>query len=260
MNKRALVIALLLATLAAALLVLYVQRFEQEASGGERVQVLMAIQAIPRGEIIQDEMIAVREIPLAYVEDRSVKASERDKVVGLRVGHNVNAQQTLFWTDLAIASDERRDLSSLIQPGSRAVSVRAKSGDKSYALIRPGDYVDVIANLPGDTGDKRQAVVLLQRVLVLAVGLETAPQALIDDKDKSGNREMVLTLSVGIQEAQLLSLAIEKGSLRVALRNPEDQRVVQGLPDLSSTALTDTQVRAKVGRKRGGGPVRLEAQ
>lgn len=261
MNRRALVIAFALAAIGAVLLVIYLQRFEQEASGGERVQVLVAIKPIAIGQVIRDDMLAVRDIPIAYVEDRAVKASERAKVVGLRVGNKVQAQEELFWTDLAIASDERRDLSSLIQPGNRAVSIRAQSGDKSYALIRPGDYVDVIGNLPSDSGSARTSVVLLQRVLVLAVGLETAPQGVAEQPDKSSpaSRDMVLTLNVGLQEAQLLSLAVEKGTLTVALRNPEDQRIVQGVVDMSSTALTNEEVRAKVQTVRRG-PIRLEAE
>ncbi len=260
MNRRALLIAAVLAALGAVLLVLYLQRFEQEASGGERVHVLMAIKPIKAGETIKDDMLAVRDIPLAYVEDRAVRESERPKVVGLRVGNKVQAQETLFWTDLAIASDEQRDLSSLVQPGNRAMFVRAKNGDKSFALIRPGDYVDVIGNMPADTGQNHQAVVLLQRVLVLAVGLETARQSV---PDKSGNgspetRDMVLTLSVGLQQAQLLSLAVEKGTLTVALRNPDDQRIVQGIPDMSSSALTDEKVRQTV-QSVHRGPVRLES-
>jgi pilus assembly protein CpaB len=70
------------------------------------------------------------------------------------------------------------------------------------------------------------------------------------------SREMILTLSLNLQEAQLLALAVEKGRLSVALRNPDDQRVVEGIPDMSSTALTDTEVRRAVQEIRKG-PVRL---
>lgn len=261
MNRRALLIAAVLAALGAVLLLLYLQRFEEEASGGERVKVLMAIKPIKAGQVISDDMLAVQSIPLAYVEDRAVRASERAKVVGLRVGNKVQAQETLFWTDLAIASDEQRDLSSLVQPGSRAMSIHAQSDDKSYALIRPGDYVDVIGNLPVEADHTHQSVVLLQRVLVLAVGLETAPQALVDNNssDSRRNRDMLLTLSVGLREAQLLSLAVEKGRLTVALRNPDDQRIVEGIPDMSSNALAKPELRSKV-QKAHVGPVRLETK
>ncbi len=260
MSKRALLIALIVAMLGTVLMLLYVRRFEQQASGGERVELLVAIKPIERGLVITDDMLAVREVPLAYVEDRAVKATERAKVIGLRVGNNIQSQQTIMWTDMAIAADERRDLSSLVQPGSRAVSVRARSGDKSYALLRPGDYVDVIAITPGTESDKRNAAVLLQKVLVLAVGLETAPEGIVDPKERtrSKNRDMVLTLSLHLEEAQLIALALEKGYISVALRNPDDQRVAEGIPDMSSTALSDTNARGKLQNARIG-PIRLKA-
>jgi pilus assembly protein CpaB len=263
MNRRALIVSVVFAALGALLLMLYVKRFEEEASGGERVRVLMAVKPLESGAVIAEDALAVREIPIAYVEDRFVKAVEKSKVVGLRLGTKIEAQQSLLWTDLAIAADERRDLSALVQSGSRAVTIRADRGDKSFAMIRPGDYVDVIANIPArEDAEKRNAVVLIQRVLVLAVGLETAPQ--IIDTSQSV-REMVLTLSVNLPEAQLLSLAQEssKGQLMVALRNPEDPRVTEGIPEMSSTALQDKETIRRVQnvRNRGGdAPVRLEAK
>jgi pilus assembly protein CpaB len=262
MNKRALIISIVFAALGALLLMLYVKRFEEEASGGERVRVLMAVKPLEENAVIEEEALAVREIPIAYVEDRFIKAVEKSKVVGLKLGNKIEAQQTLLWTDLAIAADERRDLSALVQIGSRAVTIRADRGDKSYAMIRPGDYVDVIATIPEkEDADKRNAVVLIQRVLVLAVGLETAPQILDTTQTI---REMVLTLSVNLPEAQLLSLAqVGKSELMVALRRPDDPQVSIGIPEMSSTTLQDKErLRAVQSvRTRGGdGPVRLEAK
>jgi len=44
------------------------------------------------------------------VESRAVRAVERERVLGLRLGLSLETEQTLFWTDLEIASLERRDL------------------------------------------------------------------------------------------------------------------------------------------------------
>ena len=259
MNRRALLIALLLAVMGGTLLVFYVRRFEQEASGGEKVRLLATKKTIERWQVITEDALGVREVPMAYVEERAIKAADLSKVVGLRVGMTLAAQQTLMWSDLSVASDERRDLSSLVQPGNRAMSIRATSDDKSHALIRPGDYVDVIATMAQAGGsDQRSAIVLLQRVLVLAVGLETVPEQTID-KQNATHRELMLTLSVNLQEVQMLALAVEKGKLSVALRNPDDQRVVEGIPDMPASALIDRAAREKVQSIRRSGPVRLES-
>ena len=131
---------------------------------------------IERGKPITEDVIAVREIPLAYVDDRAIRETEKNKILGLKVGNTVKEQQLLLWSDLT-ATDERKDLSALVLPGYRAVSIKAARDDTSIALIRPGDYVDVIGVLGADAAvnEAKNAVVLLQRVLVLATGTDTSP-------------------------------------------------------------------------------------
>lgn len=258
MNRRALLVALVLAAMGASLLFFYVRRFEQEASGGERVRLLATVKPLERGAVITEDTISAREVPQAYVEDRAIKFIDRQKIIGLKVGSGLAAQQTLMWSDLAVANDERRDLSSLIQPGNRAMAVKASGDDKSFALIHPGDYVDVIATMGAvDKSDAKTAIVLLQRVLVLAVGLDTEARTTAEG-GKTNARDLILSLSVNLQEAQLLALAVDKGKLNVALRNPSDPRVVAGIPDMLSTALTDTKVRSEVQTLRQKGPVKIE--
>lgn len=260
MNRRALVIAIIISLVGATLLAIYLRRFEEEASGGEPVKLLVAVKPIEGGVQITDEMLATRVVPRAYVEDRAVLESERAKVIGLRIGHTVQAQQTLMWTDLAIAMEKGRNLSSLIQPGMRAVTVRTKGNeDKSFALIRPGDRIDVVATMPGEKKeDQRSSIVLLQNVLVLAVGGDTGGDG-TEQKGAHQQMDMLLSLSLNVPEAQLLALATEKGTLTVALRNPDDVRVTEGMSDLNSSALSDSKRRGEVQSVRRAGPVKIES-
>lgn len=260
MNRRALVIALIVSLVGAALLAIYIRRFEEEASGGEPVKLLVAVKPIEAGALITDEMLATRAVPRAYVEDRAVLDTERAKIIGLRVGHTVQAQQTMMWTDLAIAMEKGRSLSSLIQPGMRAVTVKTKNNeDKGFALIRPGDRIDVIATMPGEKqAEVRSSIVLLQNVLVLAVGGDTGADT-TDKPTSQQQMEMILSLSLTVPEAQLLALATEKGAITVAIRNPDDVRVTEGMSDLSSSALSDTKRRGEVQNARRTGPVKIES-
>ena len=261
MNRRALVIAFIVSILGAALLALYIRRFEEEASGGEPVKLLVAVKPIEAGSLITDEMLATRVVPKAYVEDRAVLEAEKAKVIGLRVGHTVQAQQTVMWTDLAIAMEKGRSLSSLIQPDKRAVTVRTKGNeDKGFALIRPGDRIDVIATMPGEKqSDARSSIVLLQNILVLAVGGDTGSDPL-EKQERETRMDLVLSLSLTVPEAQLLALATEKGVLTVALRNPDDVRVTEGLSDINSSALGDSKRRGEVQKTGRTGPVKIETQ
>jgi len=249
MKLRPILLGVLAALLGIVLQVLYMRRFEQEASGGSKIELLVAAQAIERGQPVTAQHLAVRAVPQAYVDDRAVRAVDRDKILNLRAVSKVPALQTLAWTDVIASTDDQRDLSTLVQPGNRAMPIRVQYED-SLQLIRPGDFVDVI----GTDADGKAASVLLQRVLVLAAGLDTTIERSTDKKPAL--RSSLLTLSVSLQEAQLLTLAQAVTRLVVILRNSNDPRVVESPPDVSRAQLWDPVARTAVqsGNHR---PIRL---
>jgi pilus assembly protein CpaB len=259
MNRRPLAIALFLAACATALLVVYLRRFEREVSGGPPVRVLTLVKAVERGAVLRDGDLATRDIPLAYVEDRAVRSTERAKVLGLEARAALQPQQTLLWSDLAITT-EARELSALVQSGKRGVTVRAAGFDDSpgSALIHPGDYVDVIVTSVGP-GEPREAAsaVLLQRVLVLAVGEQTGPTP-IDTLAHARQQERPLTLSLSLAEAQRLALASERGHLSVAVRNAADPAVQADVPDVRASSLFAPVITPPPSAPRAGvGPIAL---
>jgi pilus assembly protein CpaB len=256
MNRRALVISLVVGILGLCLMLLYQHRFELEAAGGEKVKLLVVVKRVDRGKPILDDALGTREVPMAYVDERSIRESDKSRVLGLRVGTTIRENQLLMWTDLATASDDRKDLSSLVLPGYRAASIRVGANDGSLSLVRPGDYVDVIGVLGGGDGP-RSSVVLLQRVLVLASGSDTSPDAV--DNRNTRFSELTLTLSVTLQEAQLLTLASEKGRLSVAVRHPDDQQRSAKAPDISSDSLLRPEQRTGIVRGGPALPVNITA-
>jgi pilus assembly protein CpaB len=256
LRRRVLLAALLVAAAGATSLWVYLRRFEQELSGGPRIPVLVALELLERGTALTEEQLAVREIPQSYVEERFVRAVDRPRVLGLRLANSLRPQQTLLWTDLAVSAHEQRHLSALIPVGNRAMSVRFGGPEPGLSLIRPGDYADIIADLPAPDRAVRAAVVLLQRVLVLAVGARTEARAA--PSETNAYEQASLTLSVTLRQAQLLSLAAEQGRLSVVLRNPDDPRTSSDVADVTSAALHDSAARA-VGQRAASGPVRLES-
>jgi pilus assembly protein CpaB len=252
LSRRLLLIATTLGVSGVLLLALYVRRYEIETSGGERVQLLTVLSAIPRGTVLTDDMLGVREVPVSYVEARAIKASELSKVRGLHTALELDPQDCLQWSDLAIDVADR-DLSSLVQPGNRAITVEARQN----SLIQPGDYVDVLASFTSRNGQDYAAttVVLLQRVLVLAVGHETQRQqfqfqAAADKARGPFQGARNLTLSVELEEAQMVALADKNGELSVALRGGTDPAVQDGLPDLTTSNLLDQAARANAKRAK----------
>ena len=79
MDRRALLIALVVALLGVVLLVLYTKRFEREASGGDKVKLLVTLKPIERGKPITEELLSTKEVPQAYVEDRAIKEVEKSR-------------------------------------------------------------------------------------------------------------------------------------------------------------------------------------
>jgi pilus assembly protein CpaB len=252
-SRRLLLISVLLAAAGAGLLALYLHSFETEVSGGERVQLLAVIKPIPRGSVLQNDMLGIREVPVSYVEQRAVKAAELSKVRGVRTAIDLDPQDSLLWTDLAIAVEDR-DLSSLVQPGNRAFTIETRrngSSASSTEMIRPGDYVDVLATFSGNGSSTatRATKVLLQRVLVLAVGNETQRQAFQGTTEKGApKRSSMLTLSLKLDEAQMVAEASEEGDLSVVLRGASDPTVLEGLPDVTPQNLVEAAMKANRNR------------
>lgn len=256
MNRRALGIAVLFAILGVFLLLLYQRRFETEASGGERVIVLTATKDIEPGTVIGDDMIGDRPVPIAYTEDRAIKAGERQRLIGLRATTRVRAQQVILWTDILSSGEERKDLSSLVRPGYVAFPIRIAREDGSVALVRPGDYVDVFGVLSASqNSDKTTAVLLMNRVLVLASGTDTSP--IRDDNRPGYANDNSVTLSVSTRDAQILALAGTRGRLSVAVRRADDTREAN-VTDLTSDQLLNIQRARSSAQAAPSGPQALK--
>lgn len=230
MNLKALIVAAVFAVLALASLAMYTRRLEVEASGGERVAVLMVAKPAKKDSTLSEANLSAREIPIAYVDDRVVRASDKAKVIGVRVEKDLEPQQALLWSDVAVSGYEDRHLSQLVQPGSRALTLNIAQNYMSVQLLRPGDYVDIVGVV--QEGPRPQSVVLLQKVLVLAVGENTMPYR-EPGAAVSSRVEQLLTISVTLQESQAVALAAQKGPVIAVLRSPDDQSVSDRLPAIS---------------------------
>ena len=247
MNFRAIIVSLVVGALTVLLLSLYIRRLEVETSGGNPVSVVAAVKPLDPGTVIAPDMLSFKTVPQAYVDSRFIRKADLSRIIGLRVETPVKPQQTVMWTDLAVTSDDRRQLSITVQPGMRAVGIRAANDDAHFALIRPGDRVDVVASLPAPNNDKdRISVLVVQNILVLAVGLDTGGRELLGAAPSGQRSDQMLTLSVNPQQLQQVSLASERGKLTIGLRNPKDTRAIDQLIDMPSNQLLSSPDRPRV--------------
>lgn len=200
-----------LALLGTLLIGLHVRRVEEELSGGPRVPVLAVRASLARGTVLDPEMLTVREVPIAYVDQRALRASELEHAIGLRLSVPVDAAETLMRTDLSVGTEERA-VSAIVAAGKRAHSALV-IGTGAGQLVRPGDYVDVFAG----------TALLLQKVLVLAVGTNTQRDGV------AGEDAHLLTFSLTTEQSSLLKSNESRG-ISTVVRNAEDDQVILDLP------------------------------
>lgn len=238
MYKLAIIVSLVLGVTGVGLLYAYVHRFEVEKSGGPPVAVLVVAEGVKRDALLVESALSVREVPAAYVDSRAVRASDLKRIVGVTTVNTLEPGQTLTWTDVAVGGGERRSLSSLVQPGFRAFNLKTRPEATSFDLVEPGDRVDLISTVTGMSG-QRTTSLLLQNVLVLAVGSNTGDEAPGPRATRPADqrREQVLTLSLKVENAQLLALSLDKGPVSVAVRNPDDVRLIEAAADVGQAAV-----------------------
>lgn len=251
MHRNAILAAAGTALAGLVMLFLYMQRFEEEASGGVPIEVLVARQDIPVGTTITQDMLVRRELPSSYVEERRhILASEAARVVGVRVVSGVMGNESILWTDLALATEQRRDLSGLVRNGMRAITIRADVSDSFGGLLRPGDRVDALLTTQRESREY-VTLPLLQNLLVLASGRDTgAPRRPGERRRTRSGSISQVTLSVTLEQAAVLALAQEQGELTLALRNPDDIAILDGLPETTTADIIEPERRARVQRRR----------
>jgi pilus assembly protein CpaB len=248
-TRKAIIAAAISGVAGLVMLLLYMQRFEQEASGGPPVQVLVATRDIPLGAAISQDMLGLRPLPQSYVEDRHIPASEAQRIIGVRVTSGVRGGESLMWTDLATTSDQGRDLSALVRNGMRAITNRADVSATFGGLLRAGDRVDALLTVERDTRD-HVTIPLLQNLLVLASGRDTgAPVRPGERRRSSSSTVNQVTLSVTLEQAAVLALAQEQGHVTLALRNPDDIAVVENAPETTTADIIEPTRRAQIQRR-----------
>ena len=125
------------------------------------------------------------------------------------------------------APGQRGSLSSLIEEGKRAVTVRVDDIRGVGGFILPSDRVDVVLiRSEGTSGSQSYSDVILQSVKVLAVD-----QLINDRPEQASVIAKAVTLEVTAEEAQKILVATNIGKLSLILRqavdgNPEAGRRV----------------------------------
>jgi pilus assembly protein CpaB len=189
-------------------------------------KVVVAARDIQLGSPLTPDMVRSVDWPSSSLPDGAIRdEKELDSRV---VKTSLLRGEPILETKLAPVGT-KGGLSSLINEGKRAITVKVNEviGVAGFAL--PGNHVDVMVNTKDDA-DKPISKIVLEQILVLAVAQEA-------NRDETKPKVVsAVTLEVTPDQAEKLDLARSIGQLSLVLRNQLDK----------DPALTDGARRAEL--------------
>jgi pilus assembly protein CpaB len=238
---------------------LYLRSLAAEARGGAPVTVLVAAAPIRAGEPVDEARLGTREVPAGFVDARAVPAERLPDVLGLELAVELEPGVVLAWTDFTERADpSAEDLARLVGPGERAMAIPVDGSLSLGGMLRPGHRVDILGTFQrGERRGERVTVTLLQNVTVLATGRAVRGAGVAEEA-----RYRTVTLSVGMEESQLLAFATTQGSLSLVLRGQQDLEIVRDVPEKGMDDVWEAERRSALQERsrRPGGIERLQAR
>ena len=187
--------------------------------------------------------------PGALIREDGISA---DEALEGRLARNIAEGEPIMNSAL-LGQTKGNLVAASLEPGQRAIAIEVNASSMVGGFIGPGDFVDVILTYRDSVRteddnpevqkmialnlDKIATETILQNVKVLAVDqLAQRPE---DDKIKVGK---TVTLAVGAQDAERLSLARELGELNLVLRGVGDNAAFEKKwPTVSDSRLTSVR-------------------
>ncbi|QSX29652.1 Flp pilus assembly protein CpaB [Shewanella cyperi] len=183
-------------------------------AAAETQSVVTLTAQVPMGTILERKHLALAAVPESVIPKGAVRTIEdaEGKVVNQKL-----YEGEVLRTERLTKKGEGSTLASLIQPQMRAVTIRVNDVVGVAGFLLPGNRVDVI-NLYKSDGFKTDVV--LSNVKILAID-----QRASNDENKPVLVRAV-TLELSLEQAEILMIAEGRGSLQLALRNPNDEAQV----------------------------------
>jgi len=244
----ALMLALILGLAAAA----YAASWLQQQSASNTLQVIVAKRDLQMGTRLQPDMLQT----LAWPKTAAIQGplTSLDEAVGRVIRVPVLQGEPLLQSKLA-AVGEKGGLSSVLESGQRAVTVKVNEimGVAGFAL--PGNFVDVMVNTP-DSLNQPISKIVIERIRVLAVAQDVSTN---ESKPRVVN---AVTLQVTPQQAEQIDLARSVGTLSLVLRGHSDNMPVQTvgarkldlLPQVAAAVVVATANKTAQPRPRASRP------
>lgn len=202
-----------------ALVYRYVDATRPDAAAPVLVDVVIARAPIPARTTLTREHLTTRQVPQAYVGRGELNSL--DEVVGQVTTVALAEGESVLRSKLGNPQTPTA-LAFRIPPGRRAITIKVSETSGVGGFPEPGDLVDVLATFAKEIGGVDKTRLVLESAPVLAAGARTETR----DSLKDVKPLTSLTLAVTPDEAARLTLAEERGSLRVLLRPARPEQPV----------------------------------
>ena len=201
----------------------------------KKIAVIGVNKDIPSGTALTMQDIGGLEVVENAVKDHAVRTEDILLLINRKTVRALQKDSPVFWTDIEGGDPNVRGLAGDIKPRMRAISVNVSGAASVSGMVKPNDHIDVLGtfSFPSKTVQGEMELVtltILQDVLVLATGRETAKTRFVSDARMTASYNTV-TLEVTPREAEMLVFAEQiKGRISLALRNPDDVYFEKTLP------------------------------
>jgi len=196
------------------------------------VSVLSAARDIPPQSAITADDIAVKQVPLKFLEPGAIMVkypgAGLDRVLGKVTLAPIPAGGQITQSNLNNPSPDKSGAAPLLPPGKRGYTLRLGNLDVAD-IILPGDHIDILATFTVRQKDaqSKATYTILQNILVIGVGKDLKPRNLDIGVKKESTEGLILTLAVDPTEAERLSLAVaeSQGEITVTVRAHGDDNI-----------------------------------
>lgn len=221
MNRRRILRFFVIPAAVGLLAVAAVSWLTRQGGGGAppTATVVVTRRAVPAQAVLKAEDVTVRQVPRDLVLPGALTSP--GEAVGQRPAVALAEGQPVL-RSLLESGQNRGGLAARVPAGHRALTFAVNDLTGLAGRLQVGDRVDVAAFVGGQGGGGARATLLLEGVLVLALGRAQDEAA----QGKAAPPYASVTVAVRPQEAVLLTLAQRQAQLQLLLRPAGEEGAV----------------------------------
>lgn len=247
-NRKIILVALIMAFITTFLIYFYIKggTTNTQVVKEDTMKVFVAAKTLPVKHKIVEGDFKIQDVPNKFVSKSAIK-DEKDLVGKMTRDIILEGEQIV--SD-RLVGDDKTDLVYSVPEGKRALSINVNEQIAVSNLIRPGDYVDIIANFEKEEIEDRDDMIIyprmtktaLENVLVLALGQEQNIE--MNEDEKVTQTAKTVTFALTPEEAERLVYISEFATLRLALRSVGDNstKKTQGVTRTDVTSERNSKV------------------